>query len=59
MRGHIYRPSNGNELRSALIFIHSGGFYGGDLKLVENACKVPAEKATVIVISGNREPPAF
>ena len=47
----LYRPAHVEDLRPAFIFIHGGGFYGGNLKVVENPCKAIAEKAKVIVIS--------
>lgn len=47
----IYRPSNEHELCPGLIFIHGGGFYGGDLEVVQNPCKALAEKANTVVIS--------
>lgn len=47
----LYRPNQIKDLRPAFIFIHGGGFYGGDLEVVENPCKAIAEKANVMVIS--------
>lgn len=51
VRVRLYRPDPVKDLRPAFIFIHGGGFYGGDLKVVENPCKAIAEKANAIVIS--------
>ncbi len=47
----IYYPINHKGLLPALIFIHGGGFYGGDLNVVENPCKAMAQKAHVVVVS--------
>ena len=38
----IYYPINHKGLLPALIFIHGGGFYGGDLNVVANPCKAMA-----------------
>lgn len=47
----IYEPGCSQGLLPALIFIHGGGFFGGDLDVVENPCKAIAEKAGAKVIS--------
>lgn len=47
----IYSPKVSNDKMKCLIFIHGGGFFGGDLDVVENPCRAIAEKANVVVIS--------
>ena len=39
------------EERPCLIYIHGGGFFGGDTLTVENQCKRFAELADAVVIS--------
>lgn len=47
----IYTPENGKAEKPCLIFIHGGGFFGGDTLTVENQCKRFAELADAVVIS--------
>jgi len=48
----IYTPAAaaGRQV-SAMIFFHGGGFMGGTLDVVENPCKVIAERAEAVVVS--------
>ena len=48
---HIYKPKTRQEERPCLIYIHGGGFFGGDTLTVENQCKRFAELADAVVIS--------
>lgn len=47
----VYTPGNNTNNRKCMIFIHGGGFFGGDLDVVENPCKAIADKANTVVIS--------
>lgn len=47
----IYKPKTRKEERPCLIYIHGGGFFGGDTLTVENQCKRFAELADAVVIS--------
>ena len=47
----IYTPADGKAEKPCLIFIHGGGFFGGDTLTVENQCKRFAELADAVVIS--------
>ena len=49
----IYSPKECKKDRKCLIFIHGGGFYGGNVDVVENPCKAIAEKSQSVVISIN------
>jgi acetyl esterase len=47
----IYFPQQKGGRIPAIVFLHGGGFIGGSIKIVENACKALAEKAGAAVIS--------
>lgn len=47
----IYTPKEGRAEKPCLIYIHGGGFFGGDTLTVENQCKRFAELADAVVIS--------
>lgn len=47
----IYEPVTEKAGRPCLVFIHGGGFFGGDAMTVENQCKRFAELADAVVIS--------
>lgn len=47
----VYYPSSLSDNMKCMIFIHGGGFWGGDLDVVENPCKAIADKANTVVIS--------
>ena len=51
----IYKPKTRKEDRPCLIYIHGGGFFGGDTLSVENQCKRFAELADAVVISITRD----
>lgn len=47
---YIYQPDGGAEIKPAMLFFHGGAFIGGATSVVENFCKLIAEKADVKVI---------
>lgn len=47
----IYTPKEEKAGRPCLIFIHGGGFFGGDAMTVENQCRRFAELADAVVVS--------
>jgi len=48
----IYTPASvAGKLVPALVFFHGGGFMGGTLDVVENPCKLVAERAEAVVVS--------
>ncbi|VYU29025.1 alpha/beta hydrolase fold domain-containing protein [Clostridium tertium] len=47
----IYRPKSDKSKMKCMVFIHGGGFYGGDINVVENPCKAIADKGNITVIS--------
>lgn len=47
----IYSPKNSSDNMKCMIFIHGGGFFGGDVDVVENPCKLIAERANAVVVS--------
>ena len=49
----IYSPVTHYRNMKCMIFIHGGGFFGGDVDVVENPCKLIADKANAVVISIN------
>lgn len=51
IRVKIYRPKYSIENMRCMIFIHGGGFFGGSVDVVENPCKLIAEKSGSVVIS--------
>lgn len=46
----LYNPG-GNVDRPVTIYFHGGGFFGGSTKVVENACKLLAERSGALVVS--------
>lgn len=47
----IYTPESGRKEKPCFIFIHGGGFFGGDTMTVESQCKHLAELADAVVVS--------
>lgn len=48
----IYRKQQYlHQKQKAVLFIHGGGFFGGDVKTKENQCKYLAEQSDAVVIS--------
>lgn len=47
----IYEPEGGREKKPCLVFIHGGGYFGGDTMTVESQCKHFAELADAVVVS--------
>lgn len=47
----IYRPEVPTDHMPAIIYFHGGAFMGGTLDVVENACKLFAEKGQSLVVS--------
>lgn len=48
---HIYSGEVTGQKRNAVLFIHGGGFFGGDVKTKGNQCRYLAEQSGAIVIS--------
>ena len=46
----IYTPC-GTKQRPLVVYFHGGGFFGGTTRVVENACKLLAERSEAVVIS--------
>ncbi|WP_035771951.1 alpha/beta hydrolase [Clostridium butyricum] len=46
-----YTPKNLKDNAPCMIFIHGGGFIGGNVDVVENPCKALSDKANAVVIS--------
>lgn len=46
----IYSPEPGRR-NAIVVYIHGGAFYGGTLRVIENACKLVADKSEAVVIS--------
>jgi len=46
----IYSPDISGD-KAIVIYIHGGGFFGGTTRVVENACKLVADRAEAVVIS--------
>ncbi len=48
---HIYRGKDTGKKKNAVLFIHGGAFFGGDVKTKGNQCRYLAEQADAVVIS--------
>lgn len=48
---HIYRGNDTGKKKNAVLFIHGGAFFGGDVKTKGNQCRYLAEQAEAVVIS--------
>lgn len=48
---HIYRGKDTGKKKNAVLFIHGGAFFGGDVKTKSNQCRYLAEQAEAVVIS--------
>ena len=48
---HIYRGNDTGKKKNAVLFIHGGAFFGGDVKTKGNQCRYLAEQADAVVIS--------
>lgn len=46
----FYNPG-GNANRPVTVYFHGGGFFGGTTRVVENACKLLAERSGALVVS--------
>ena len=46
-----YTPKNLKDNAPCMIFIHGGGFIGGNVDVVENPCKALSDKANAVIIS--------
>ena len=46
----VYAPSP-EKIEAIVVYIHGGGFYGGTTAVVENCCKLIAERGNAVVIS--------
>lgn len=47
----IYRPETSRNRLPGILFFHGGGFMGGTVGVIENSCKILAEKANAAVIA--------
>lgn len=47
---YIYRPECGEDIKPAMLFFHGGAFIGGATSVVENFCRLLAEKADMLVV---------
>lgn len=47
----IYKKKSPVEKRKAVLFIHGGGFFGGDVQTKGNQCRYLAEQSDAVVIS--------
>lgn len=48
---HIYRGKDTGKKKNAVLFIHGGAFFGGDVKTKGNQCRYLAEQTDAVVIS--------
>ena len=48
---HIYGGKDTGKKKNAVLFIHGGAFFGGDVKTKGNQCRYLAEQAEAVVIS--------
>lgn len=56
----VYQPSQVDTTTPCLFYIHGGGFVGGSIDVVENACKYMSESANSIVVNiGYRLAPKY
>ena len=51
VRIRIYTPIETEGIKPCMIYFHGGGWIGGEMSFVENACKVMAERAKAVVVS--------
>lgn len=47
----VYTPQTGTRPKPAVVYIHGGGFFGGTARVVENGCKLLADRADAVVVS--------
>ena len=47
----IYKRGDAAGKKKAMLFIHGGGFFGGDVEGKANQCKYLAEQADIVVVS--------
>lgn len=47
---YLYTPKKAGT-KPGIVYIHGGGFLGGTTRVVENACKLQAERSEAVVIS--------
>jgi acetyl esterase/lipase len=47
----VYRYEGEHKNGACLVFFHGGGFFAGNVKTVENQCKLIAERAGALVLS--------
>lgn len=47
----IYKRGDASGKKKALLFVHGGGFFGGDVEGKANQCKYLAEQADIVVVS--------
>ena len=46
-----YEAPSSEKERPCLVFIHGGGYFGGDIATVENQCKLLAQMINGVVFS--------
>lgn len=47
----VYLPEHGSTSMPGILFFHGGGFMGGTVDVIENACKMLSERAGAVVIA--------
>lgn len=47
----VYTPEGARNDRPCMVFFHGGGFMGGSVDVVENPCKLIAQRADAVVVS--------
>lgn len=51
INANVYGSYHKSKKKTAIVFLHGGGFLGGSSKILDNQCKLLSEKSDSIVIS--------